>query len=59
MNECLQKVALSWNKGDLELNEGNGDVLEAISYIKNTSDIYLEFTQRLVDFKSFLDDREN
>ena len=44
MNDCLQKVALSWNKGDLELNEGNGDVLEAISYIKNTSDIYLEFT---------------
>jgi len=44
MNECLAKAAQSWNKGDLELNEASGDVMEAISYIKNTSSIYLEFT---------------
>jgi len=44
MNECLTKAAKSWSLGDLELSEANGDVMEAISYIKNTSSIYLEFT---------------
>ena len=35
--------------------EARGDVKEAAAYIKNTSDLYLEYTNRMKDYKDHLD----
>ena len=56
MQQLINKAARSWEEENMEYNyEARGDVKEAAAYIKNTSDLYLEYTNRMKDYKDHLD----
>ena len=45
MQQVVNKAAASWQEQNIEYNyEARGDVREAAAYIKNTSDLYLEYS---------------